>query len=86
MRAEAEQRSGDLRRGRYPVLATVADVLPNAMFRLRMEDGSERLAHVAGVLRLGSPRLLPGDMVEVEVSPLDPTKVRITSRALRRGR
>ena len=60
--------------------ATVVAVLPNELFRLRLHDGSERVAHVAGDLRMGFTRLLPGDVVRIEVSPLDPTKARILRR------
>jgi translation initiation factor IF-1 len=60
--------------------ATVVAVLPNELFRLRLEDGSERVAHVAGDLRKGFTRLLPGDLVRIEVSPLDPTKARMLAR------
>ncbi|MGE3172923.1 MAG: translation initiation factor IF-1 [Planctomycetota bacterium] len=72
---------GDRDSGRSrPGSATVAAVLPNELFRLRLPDGSERLAHVAGDLRKGFTRLLPGDVVRIEVSPLDPTKARILAR------
>jgi len=68
------------------LLATVVAVLPNALFRLRLEDGSERLAHVAGDLRMGFVRLVAGDVVQIELSLLDPTKARISARAEGRGR
>lgn len=63
-----------------PMPATVVAVLPNELFRLRLHDGSERLAHVAGDLRKGFTRLLPGDVVRIELSPLDPQKARIVAR------
>jgi translation initiation factor IF-1 len=66
--------------------ATVAAVLPNGLFLLRLQDGSERVAHVAGDLRMALPRLLPGCIVRIEVSPLDPTKARIVARHPVRGR
>jgi translation initiation factor IF-1 len=55
-------------------------VLPNDLFRIRLEDGSERTAHVGGELRRALPRLLPGDRVCIELSAIDPTKARISSR------
>jgi translation initiation factor IF-1 len=78
MRA-ADGKSGVSRAGGRPLQATVAAVLPNARFTLRLEDGSERTAHVAGDLRMGFTRLLPGDVVQIELSPLDPDKARITA-------
>lgn len=66
--------------GALPVVATVAEVLPNELFRLRLQDGTERTAHVAGDLRKGFTRLLPGDVVRIEQAPLDPTKARILAR------
>jgi len=71
---------GDLRRGHSPELATVAAALPNELFRLRLEDGSECVAHVAGNLRMGFTRLVPGTVVRIERSPFDPTKARICAR------
>jgi translation initiation factor IF-1 len=57
--------------------ATVLASLPNGMFRLRMSDDREVVAHAAQDLRMALARLLPGDLVEVEVSPFDPNKARI---------
>lgn len=57
--------------------ATVIDVLTNGLFRLRMTDGREIVAHVAKDLRMALSRLLPGDAVLVDVSPYDPGKARI---------
>ena len=58
-------------------LATVLASLPNGMFRLRMPDDREVVAHAAKDLRMALARLLPGDLVVVEVSPFDPNKARI---------
>jgi len=66
--------------------AEVIEALPNERFRLRLDDGSERTAHVAGDLRMGFTRLLPGDTVLVEVAPFDPTKARIVARVDREMR
>lgn len=86
MMAATDETSGDPRTGRQPLLATVVAVLPNELFRLRLEDGSERVAHVAGNLRMGFTRLLPGTAVRIELSPLDATKARITALAAPRPR
>ncbi len=66
-----------------PTEATVVEVLPNVMFRLRLPDGSETTAHVAGDFRKGCSRLLPGDQVRIEIAALDPTKARILARLFR---
>ena len=57
--------------------ALVTEVLTNGLFRLRMTDGRDVVAHVAKDLRMAFSRLLPGDSVAVEVSPFDPGKARI---------
>ncbi|MBM4059540.1 MAG: translation initiation factor IF-1 [Planctomycetes bacterium] len=59
--------------------ATVVASLPNGMFRLRMADGREVVAHAAQDLRVAFVRLCAGDVVVVEVSPFDPDKARIRS-------
>ena len=60
---------------------TVVESLPNAMFRVELENGHVILAHIAGKLRMNYIRILPGDKVTVEMSPYDLTKGRITWRA-----
>jgi translation initiation factor IF-1 len=55
--------------------------LPNARFLCRAEDGGDVVCHVAGEMRMKVVRLLPGDAVEIEPSPLDPSKGRIVGRA-----
>jgi translation initiation factor IF-1 len=62
------------------VQAKVKEALPNAMFRVALEDGHEVLAHVAGKMRLKFIRILPGDTVTIEMSPYDLTKGRIVWR------
>jgi translation initiation factor IF-1 len=57
--------------------ATVLEVLTNGMFRLRMSDGRQVVAHVARDLRMAVSRLLPGDPVLIDVSRFDPNKARI---------
>ena len=58
----------------------VIEALPNAMFRVRLENGHEVLAHISGKLRQNFIRILPGDTVRVELSPYDLTRGRITYR------
>jgi len=58
----------------------VVDTLPNAMFRVKLENDHEIIAHISGKMRKFYIRILPGDRVTVEVSPYDVTKGRITYR------
>ena len=58
----------------------VTELLPNAMFRVKLENNHEVLAHTAGKLRKNRIRVLPGDNVLVEVTPYDLTKGRIIYR------
>ncbi|MBM3469557.1 MAG: translation initiation factor IF-1 [Armatimonadetes bacterium] len=62
------------------VEGTVAEVLPNAMFRVTLASGHKVLAHISGKMRIHFIRILPGDRVKVELSPYDPTRGRITYR------
>lgn len=62
------------------VEGTVVDALPNAIFKVRLENGHEILAHISGKLRMNYIRILPGDTVTVELSPYDLTRGRITWR------
>ena len=62
------------------VEATVVETLPNAMFRVKLENGIVILAHVSGKIRMHYIRILPGDRVTVEMSPYDLTRGRITYR------
>lgn len=59
---------------------TVHEALPNAMFRVELENGMEILAHISGKIRKNFIRILPGDKVKVELSPYDLTRGRITYR------
>lgn len=59
---------------------TVLDTLPNAMFKVELENGHEILAHVSGKIRMNYIRILPSDKVTVEMSPYDLTRGRITYR------
>jgi translation initiation factor IF-1 len=60
--------------------AEVTEALPDARFRVKLENGQEILAYVSGKMRKFFIRILPGDRVTVEVSPYDMTKGRITYR------
>jgi len=62
------------------VEGTVVEPLPNAMFRVELENGHTVLAHVSGKMRMNFIRILPGDRVKVELSPYDLTRGRITYR------
>ena len=58
----------------------VVDKLPNAMFKVELENGHQILAHISGKLRLNFIRIIPGDKVLIEMSPYDLTKGRIIWR------
>ena len=62
------------------VEGTVAEVLPNARFRVELENGHRVLAHISGKMRMHYIRILTGDKVKMELSPYDLTKGRITYR------
>ena len=57
------------------------EALPNAMFKVELENGHKILAHISGKLRMHFIKILPGDKVTVEISPYDLSKGRITWRA-----
>jgi len=63
------------------VEGTVVEPLPNAMFRVELENGHRILAHISGKMRMHFIKILPGDRVTVELSPYDLTRGRITYRA-----
>jgi len=62
------------------VEGTVVEPLPNAMFRVALDNGHKVLAHVSGKMRMHFIRILPGDKVTVELSPYDLTRGRIVYR------
>ena len=62
------------------VMGTVIDAQPNAMFKVKLENGFEVLAHISGKISMNYIRILPGDKVKVELSPYDLTRGRITWR------
>jgi translation initiation factor IF-1 len=62
------------------VEGVVVESLPNAMFRVELENGHKILAHISGKMRMHYIRILPGDKVTVDMSPYDLTRGRITYR------
>ncbi len=62
------------------VEAVVDETLPNAMFRVKLDNGHKVLAHISGKMRKHFIRILPGDRVRVELSPYDLTRGRIVYR------
>jgi len=62
------------------VEGTVLEALPNAQFRVELENGHRVLAHISGKIRMNFIRILPGDKVKVELSPYDLSRGRITFR------
>lgn len=62
------------------VMGTVIETLPNAMFRVQLENGHQVLAHISGKMRKHFIRILPGDKIKVELSPYDLSRGRIVYR------
>jgi translation initiation factor IF-1 len=63
------------------VEGVVVEAMPNAMFKVELQNGHQLLAHISGKLRMNYIRILPGDKVTVEMSPYDLDKGRITWRS-----
>ena len=61
-------------------VGTIIESMPNAMFKVQLENGHEVLSHVSGKLRMNYIRIVPGDKVKLEMSPYDLSKGRITWR------
>ena len=59
---------------------TILEAMPNAMFRVKLENDHEILAHISGKIRKNFIRILPGDKVKVEMTPYDLSRGRITFR------
>lgn len=70
----------------FEVQGKVTKSLPNTTFRVRLENGQEIIAHISGKMRKHFIRILPGDVVTLEISPYDLTKGRITFRGPPRNR
>ena len=66
--------------GTIQLEGTVIEPLPNAMFRVELDNGHRILAHICGKMRMNFVRILPGDRVKVEMSSYDPSRGRITWR------
>ena len=66
--------------GAIEVEGRVLETLPNAMFRVELENGHKVLAHISGKMRMHFIKILPGDKVTVELSPYDLTRGRIIFR------
>ena len=64
------------------VEGVVAEALPNTLFKVKLKNGHEVLAHISGKLRMNYIKILPGDKVKIELSPYDLTKGRITWRGI----
>ena len=58
----------------------IVETLPNAMFKVELENGHVIIAHISGKMRMNDIKILPGDRVKVEMSPYDLTKGRISFR------
>lgn len=72
---------GTPKEGVIAVEGKVLETLPNAMFRVELQNGHKVLAHISGKMRMFYIKILPGDTVTVELSPYDLTRGRITYRA-----
>ena len=66
--------------GVIEIEGSVVEALPNAMFRVELENGHKVLAHISGKMRMHYIRILPGDRVQVELTPYDISRGRITYR------
>lgn len=64
----------------FAVDGVVTEQLPNAMFRVKLENKIHIICHVSGKMRMFNIRILPGDKVKIEITPYDPTKGRIVYR------
>lgn len=62
------------------VTGEVIEALSNSMFRVELENGHELICHISGKIRINNIRIMPGDMVKIEMSPYDLTKGRIVTR------
>ena len=77
---KAENRGKLMANDVIEIEGTILESMPNAMFRVKLENGHEILAHISGKIRKNFIRILPGDKVKVEMTPYDLTKGRITFR------
>ena len=77
---EKKKDDGNPKEDAIEVMATVIEPLPNAMFRVELENKHQVLAHISGKMRKNFIRILAGDKVQVELSPYDLTRGRIVYR------
>lgn len=80
MARRREEESKSKKADKIELEGTVIDALPNAMFKVKLENGHEVLAHISGKMRMNYITILLGDRVQVELSPYDLTRGRITYR------
>jgi translation initiation factor IF-1 len=83
VRSSARSRRPELAKPKEDAIVlegTVIEPLPNAMFRVELENGHKVLAHISGKMRMHYIRILPGDRVQVELTPYDLSRGRITYR------
>jgi translation initiation factor IF-1 len=78
--ADLERRSVPKKQGAIEIEGTVIESLPNAMFKVELQNGHKVLAHISGKMRMHYIRILPDDRVVVELSPYDLTRGRIVYR------
>ena len=74
------ENEGNMAKDVIELEGTIIEAMPNAMFRVKLENDHEILAHISGKIRKNFIRILPGDKVKVEMTPYDLTKGRITFR------
>ena len=79
-RCDPEPQHGAVAKDAIEIEGTVHEVLPNATFRVKLENGHEVLAYLSGKMRQNYIRVLEGDRVKVEMSPYDLTRGRVTYR------
>lgn len=77
---ESRNRGNLMAKDVIEIEGTILESMPNAMFRVKLENDHEILAHISGKIRKNFIRILPGDRVKVEMTPYDLTKGRITFR------
>jgi translation initiation factor IF-1 len=80
VKEKKKSNDGNTKEDAIEVMATVIEPLPNAMFRVELENKHRVLAHISGKMRKNFIRILPGDRVAVELSPYDLTRGRIVYR------
>ncbi len=74
------RKRGTMSKDVIEIEGTIIESMPNAMFRVKLENDHEILAHISGKIRKNFIRILPGDKVKVEMTPYDLTRGRITFR------